>query len=119
MTLMPLGSASTSLPVRKRSRTRVETSEPTYKKKKDQGEETSAIVEAINRSIESRKSNIAKAIEILTKEYYTRLPATDFDQAIDLLSDETKASVFTSLALKDVKDRWLERHAQVLFNDDN
>jgi hypothetical protein len=77
------------------------------------------IVKAINRSIEARKSNITKAIEILTEEYYTRLLATDFDRAIDLLSDETKASVFISLALKDVRDRWLERHAQVIFNDNN
>ena len=110
-------STSISLPVRKRSRSRVEPSEPIYKKKKDQGGEASIIVDAINRSIEARKSNITKAIEMLTKEYYTRLPATDFDQAIDLLSDDTKASIFVSLALKDIKDRWLERYAQVVFND--
>ena len=39
------------------------------------------------------------------KEYYTRLLETDFDQVIDLLLDETKASVFISLGLKDIQDR--------------
>ena len=98
-------STSISLPVRKHSRSRVEPSELIYKKKKDQGGEASIIVDTINRLIEAQKSNITKAIEILTKEYYTRLPVTDFDQAIDLLSDNTKASIFVSLVLKDIKDR--------------
>ena len=49
--------------------------------------------------------NITIVIEILIKEYYTRLLVTDFNWVIDLLSDKTKASVFISLVLKDIKDK--------------
>ena len=49
--------------------------------------------------------NITKVIEILIKEYYTRLLVTDFNQVIDLLLDDTKVSIFISLVLKDIKDK--------------
>jgi hypothetical protein len=74
---------------------------------------------AINRSIESRlltpKSNIMKAIEILSEEYYERLTEDDFVRAIDTLSDDIKASVFISLSRKDTRDNWLERHASIIL----
>ena len=56
-------------------------------------------------------------------KYLERSITLSFQQqsliALDLLSDETKATVFISLGLKDIKDMWLERHAQVAFNDGN
>ncbi|KAK9235766.1 hypothetical protein V1525DRAFT_253418 [Lipomyces kononenkoae] len=70
---------------------------------------------AINRSIEARKSNIVKATEILAEEYYGRLSEVDFGRATDVLSDEVKASVFVSLPLTAMKDKWLERHAKGLL----
>jgi hypothetical protein len=99
---------------RKRSHTQTEAPGSTTKKSRGQGQ--SLVVEAINRSIEARRSEVSKAIEILTAEYYTRLPRADFHQAVDLLSDEIKASVFVSLGVRDIRDGWLERHAQVVFN---
>ena len=82
------------------------------KKKKDK-EEDSPLVTAINRSIEARKTSIIKAIEILAEEYYKRLTEDDFGRATDALSDEVKASVFITIAIKDIKDSWLERHASI------
>lgn len=86
------------------------------KKKKELEEDQ--IIAAINRSIESRlsqKSNIMKAIELLAEEYYNRLSEVDFGVATDILSDEIKASVFISLPVKDMRDRWLERHTNVFL----
>jgi hypothetical protein len=113
--------ASLSTPsIRKRSRSRIEHSEGlVIKKKKEQEEDP--LITALNRSIESRvstqKSNIMKAIELLAKEYETRLSEVDFGAATDLLSDEVKASVFITLPKTDMRDRFLERHANVFFKD--
>jgi hypothetical protein len=84
------------------------------KKKKDK-EDDSLFLTAINRSIEARKSSIIRAIEILSEEYYERLTEIDFGRATDTLSDEVKASVFVSLSREDTRDKWLERHADVLL----
>jgi hypothetical protein len=101
----------------KRSRSRLDPSElpVILKKKKDKEGNILDIMAAFNRSIEARKSNITKAIEILAKEYETRLSEDDFDTAIEVLSDEAKASVFLGLLKQDIRDRWLERHANVLL----
>jgi hypothetical protein len=84
------------------------------KKKKDK-EEESPIIAAFNRSIEARKSSIVKAIEILVQDYYERLTEDDFGRATDTLSDEVKASVSITLPVKDMRDRWLERHASIVL----
>ena len=84
------------------------------KKKKDK-EEESPVIAAFNRSIEARKSSIVKAIEILVQDYYERLTKDDFGRATDALSDEVKASVFITLPVKDMRDRWLERHASIVL----
>ena len=85
---------------------------PKKKKEKDK-EDNSPIIAAINRSIEARKTSVIKAIEMLAEEYYERLTEDDFGRAIDSLSDEVKASVFITLPVKDMRDRWLERHANI------
>ena len=87
---------------------------PKKKKEKDK-EDNSPIVAAINRSIEARKTSIIKAIEILAEEYYERLSEDDFGRATDTLSDEVKASVFITLPVKDMRDRWLERQAGIVL----
>jgi hypothetical protein len=104
-----------TLLIRKRSRSRIEPSEvPVIKRKKEQGEDP--LITAINRSIESRlsqKSNIMKAIELLSKEYYISLSEVDFGTTTDILLDKISASVFISLLVKDIRDRWLERHTHI------
>ena len=84
------------------------------KKKKDK-EEESPIIAAFNRSIEARKSSIVKAIEMLSEEYFERLTEDEFVRAVDLLSDEVKASVFITLPVRDIRDRWLEKHASIVL----
>ena len=117
-TLEPIASLSTLL-IRKRSRSRIEHSEGLVINKKKKEQEEDPLVMAINRSIESRslppKTSIIRAIEILSEEYYERLTEADFDCATDILSDEAKASVFITLPRKDMRDRWLERHASVIL----
>jgi hypothetical protein len=98
--------------VRKRSRSRPESLDP-KRKKKDQ--EDDPLITAITRSIEARKSSIIRAIEILAEEYYERLSESDFGIATDILADEIKASVFITLPVKDMRDRWLERQAGVFL----
>jgi hypothetical protein len=84
------------------------------KKKKDK-EEESPVIAAFNRSIEARKSSIVKAIEMLSEEYFERLTEDEFVRAVDLLSDEVKASVFITLPVRDIRDRWLEKHASIVL----
>jgi S-adenosylmethionine synthetase len=84
-------------------------------KKKKEKEDDSPVVTAIKQSIEARKSSIIKAIELLAEEYYERLTEDDFGRATDTLSDEVKASVFITLPVKDMRDRWLERHARIVL----
>jgi hypothetical protein len=112
-----LVASPSTLSIRKRSRSRIEPSEVLVINKKKKEQEEDPLVIAINRSLESRllsqKSNIMKAIELLSEEYYISLSEVDFGAATDLLSDEIKASVFISLPVKDMRDRFLERHANV------
>jgi hypothetical protein len=109
--------SSSILPIRKRSRSRIEPSEVPVKKKKEQEEDP--LVIAINRSIESQslppKTSMMRAIEILSKEYYERLTEDDFARATETLSDDIKASIFISLSRKDRRDQWLERHASIIL----
>jgi len=54
---------------------------------------------------------------MFAKEYEERLESVFFDYAIDLLSDEIKASIFLGLRSKESKDRWLEKHANIILNN--
>lgn len=113
-TLDSQGSSSLSS-IRKRSRSRPSELPIILKKKKDKEDSAPDLMAAFNQSIEARKSTITRAIGILAKEYETRLSADDFDTAVEVLSDEAKASVFLGLPKEVMKDRWLERHANVFF----
>jgi hypothetical protein len=110
--------SSSTLSIRKRSRSRIEPSEVLVIKKKKEQEEDPLIM-TINRSIESRlltlKLNIMRAIDILSEEYYERLTEDDFTRAIDILSDDIKVLVFISLSRKDTRDNWLERHTSIIL----
>ncbi|KAK9241511.1 hypothetical protein V1506DRAFT_443042, partial [Lipomyces tetrasporus] len=106
-------SASSSSSIRKRSRSRLDPSSESTSRKRTDHEDSDTILAAINRSIDGRKSNPVRAIELLSMEYYDRLSEDDFDRATNILSDEIKASVFVSLPRRDIRDKWLERHAQI------
>ena len=52
---------------------------------------------------------------MLSEEYFERLTEDEFVRAVDLLSDEVKASVFITLPVRDIRDRWLEKHASIVL----
>ncbi|MCJ1465730.1 hypothetical protein MMC07_004349 [Pseudocyphellaria aurata] len=49
------------------------------------------------------------AIALLYSDYETRLGTEGFVEAINLIENESKAMIFTSLRAGDKRDRWLER----------
>jgi hypothetical protein len=106
-------SVSTAASNRKRGRSGTQTLDVGGKSsgKKPRGEE--AILAAFERSVEARTSSVVKAIQILSKEYYDLLSEDDFGRATDTLTDEMKASVFVTLPLKEMRDSWLKRHANI------
>jgi len=108
-----------TLPIRKRSRSQLDTdtwsgSGP-IERKRASVESRNDMITAINRSIEARKSNIVKAIEILASQYQERLSEDDFGVATDLLTDESKAAVFVTLPSINLKDKWLVRQTGVVL----
>lgn len=60
------------------------------------------------------------ALEALVTEYQDkgRLSQVAFEEAIELLSDQTKAMVFVSLRGL-IRDNWLQRHLDIQFIDDS
>jgi hypothetical protein len=103
--------------IRKRSRSRPDPSTLPIipKKKKEKEDDILDLTVAFHQSIQARKSNITRAVEILAKEYETRLSEDDFDTVVGVLSDESKASAFLGLPKETMKDRWLEKYAHVLL----
>ncbi|KAK9350256.1 hypothetical protein V1523DRAFT_98014 [Lipomyces doorenjongii] len=87
-------SSSSSASIRKRSRSRLDSSSEStpsssssrLTRKRTDHEDNDTILAAINRSIDGRKSNPVRAIELLSMEYYDRLSEDDFDRATNILS---------------------------------
>jgi hypothetical protein len=61
---------------------------------------------------------VQEAIRMLEMEYESRLSRTELDDAIDYLSDKTKASVFIAMSSIS-RDRWLQRHINVQLDAKN
>lgn len=61
-----------------------------------------------------RFNTVELAIQLLQKEYETRLSEGDFLVAIDFLTAETKASVFITLN-SNIRDIWLCKNTNVLI----
>jgi hypothetical protein len=63
----------------------------------------------------SRACNpVELAIQLLQREYETRLSESHFLEAVDFLTIEAKASVFISLS-SNMRDIWLCKHASVML----
>jgi hypothetical protein len=72
-----------------------------------------ATLERISSAIEERqnsKNPVQRAIELLQQDYSVRLTSNELDQAIDVLTNKSKAIAFITLD-KDIRDRWLRRNA--------
>jgi hypothetical protein len=114
---------STPIPVTHRIRTRgvplQSDSEPVRKRVK-----TTRTDEAIDMLVSVLKdqqgsgrvrfNTVELAIQLLQKEYETRLSEDHFLEAVDFLSIEVKASVFITLN-SSIRDVWLRKNAHVLL----
>ena len=61
----------------------------------------------------ARRSDLAIAVEILEDKYTGMLINKHIDMAFILIENETKATLFSSIRNKEIRDRWLERNAGV------
>jgi hypothetical protein len=68
---------------------------------------------AIEANMRSQEGKLQEALDLLFEVYASQLSQVDLDKAIDLMDNERKASFFVGLPQGDVRNCWLERHADV------
>jgi ribosome-binding factor A len=56
-----------------------------------------------------KRNNIELAIKLLETEYEDRLSIPDFVQALEVLADYSKASVFISVKSVERRDTWFKK----------
>ncbi|KAK9334838.1 hypothetical protein V1521DRAFT_441688 [Lipomyces starkeyi] len=69
------------------------------------------MVEELRRSREAKqyqKTVQETAVDILYRDYETRLDTGAFVEAVNVLESESKARIFTRLKADEKRDRWLE-----------
>lgn len=120
--LTPFIQDNTSIPISHRVRTRGvplrSDSEPERKRIKttlETDEAIELIVSVLKDQQGGRRvrlNTVELAIQLLQKEYETRLSKDHFLVAIDLLTAEVKASVFITLN-SNIRDMWLSRNIDV------
>jgi hypothetical protein len=71
------------------------------------------VADAMKELARARRSDLAIAVEILEDKYTGRLTNEHIDMAFILIENETKATMFSSIQNKEIRDRWLERNAGV------
>jgi hypothetical protein len=71
------------------------------------------VADAIKELARARRSDLAITIEILEDKYTGRLTNEHIDMAFILIENKTKATMFSSMRDKEIRDRWLERNAGV------
>jgi hypothetical protein len=64
-----------------------------------------------------RRNKVEQAIQLLEEQYQERLSASDFIDAVEVLENSSKASVFITLQSSMIRDRWLQKNAGVCFTD--
>ncbi|KAK9365300.1 hypothetical protein V1509DRAFT_676245 [Lipomyces kononenkoae] len=84
---------------------------PRKKQKVDIGQAVASKVDELRRSREAKqdkKTVQETAIDLLYRDYETRLDTDAFVDAINVLESESKARIFTRLKADEKRDRWLE-----------
>jgi hypothetical protein len=67
-----------------------------------------------------RRNKVELAIQLLQTEYQDRLSTSAFIDAVDVLTNEAKASVFITLNSTNIRDLWLCKNANIeLGNEDS
>jgi hypothetical protein len=60
-----------------------------------------------------RRNKVELAIQLLQNEYQERLSPVAFVEAIDVLTNEARASVFITLNSNSIRDLWLCKNANI------
>ncbi len=103
---------STTSISRKRSRVSEKDIQSKRIKKEESGNSVLRMAIAIEGFTQVREGKLQVALDLLHEIYINQLSETHFDIAIDFLDSERKALTFVGLRGV-VRDRWLERHANV------
>jgi hypothetical protein len=65
------------------------------------------------------RNKVELAIQLLQTEYQDRLSTSAFIDAVDVLTNEAKASVFITLNSINIRDLWLCKNANVELEDED
>ncbi|KAK9326632.1 hypothetical protein V1520DRAFT_123351, partial [Lipomyces starkeyi] len=88
-----------------------DTKRPHKRQKVDIANAVTSMVEELRRSREAKqyqKTVQETAVDILYRDYETRLDTGAFVEAVNVLESESKARIFTRLKADEKRDRWLE-----------
>jgi hypothetical protein len=64
-------------------------------------------------SKEAEKTPQEKAIELLYKEYESRLSEDSFVEVVTFFESESKARIFIALKEGNIRDSWLEKNTSI------
>jgi ribosome-binding factor A len=87
-----------------------DSSERSSKRQQTVNTDTYDIITSVLKDHRAKKrNNIELAIELLETEYEDRLSIPDFVQALEVLADYSKASVFISVKSVERRDTWFKK----------
>jgi hypothetical protein len=75
------------------------------------------IASIINNQQARRRNKVEIAIQLLKEQYQDRLLANDFIDAVEVLKNNAKASVFITLQSSVIRDQWLQKNAGVYISN--
>jgi hypothetical protein len=90
--------------------------EPNRKRQQTQTRNTNTydmIISVMKDQQARRRNNIELAIQLLENEYQERLSTTDFINALEVLENNSKASIFITLKSSLIRDHWLYKNIGV------
>ena len=90
-----------------------ETESSTRSKRLDTHTPIERVVAIMEQLVESRRGSLHTAVLKLQQDYSNRLIDEHIDMALVLLENEVKATIFSGLLPGEIRDRWLERNAEV------
>jgi hypothetical protein len=72
-------------------------------------------IDRLNRSRRTPETWVSEAISILFEQFSDRLSAEELSQAVEVLENSFKATVFCKMPKGDVRRLWLERQIESLL----
>ena len=65
-----------------------------------------------------RQNKVELAIQLLQEQYQERLSTSDFIDAVGILENSAKASIFITLKSSKIRDLWLQKHACIYLSNE-